>query len=330
MNSKASGNVSTQSARLLASGRQVLSLIGHTPLLSLSHIERETPGVRLFAKAEWFNPGGSVKDRAAASIVAEAERQGLLAPGRRLLDASSGNTAVAYAMIAAAKGYQATLCVPKNANPQVLRLLRAYGAEIVLTDPLQGSDGAIQEARRLARTQPEIFVYLDQYNNPANWHAHYRTTAEEIWDQTHGAVTHFVAGLGTTGTFTGTSRRLKELQPSLRAIAVQPDAPLHGLEGLKHLESAIVPGIYDPTVPDDTRFISTEDAYHAAQRLVEQEGVLAGSSSGAALAASLQVATSLAASHASGVVVTIFPDSGARYAAEELVATPDDRAFSRW
>jgi len=330
-------NVKAPRAPRAPLGQDVLRLIGRTPLVSLSRIERDVPGVRLLAKAEWFNPGGSVKDRAALSIIADAEARGLLAParaaggaGKRLLDASSGNTAIAYAMISAAKGYGATLCVPKNANPQVLAILRSYGAEVVLTDPLQGSDGAIREARRLAESRPETFVYLDQYNNPANWQAHYRTTAEEIWEQTRGAVTHFVAGLGTTGTFTGTSRRLKELNPAVRAIAVQPDAPFHGLEGLKHLESALMPGIYDPGLPDETRFLSTESAYQAVQRLIDEEGLLVGPSSGAALAASLGVAQALSAARISGLVVMVFPDSGSRYAAEGLFAKPDDRLLTRW
>jgi cysteine synthase B len=308
--------------------KELLQLVGQTPLLSLSRLEDDFPGVRFFAKAEWFNPGGSVKDRAAASIVADAEASGRLSNGVSLLDASSGNTAVAYAMIAAAKGYHATLCVPKNANPQVLALLKTYGAGIVPTDPLKGSDGAIREARRLAAEHPTRFVYLDQYNNPANWQTHYRTTAVEIWKQTKGTVTHFVAGLGTTGTFIGTARRLREFNPSLRAVAVQPDAALHGLEGLKHLESAIVPGIYDPSVPDDTVFMPTETAYEAVERLVQQEGLLVGHSSGAALAASLQLARELAAAHLSGVIVMIFPDSGARYAAEGFFSPPKDRPFS--
>jgi len=313
-----------------APGKRFLELIGHTPLLSLAQIEQEFPGVRLFAKAEWFNPGGSVKDRAALSIIADAEASGRLHEGSVLLDATSGNTGVAYAMIAAAKGYRTTLCVPKNANPQVLSLMRAYGAELILTDPLQGSDGAIREARRLASEQPDRFVYLDQYNNPANWKAHYRTTAVEIWEQTQYTVTHFIAGLGTTGTFTGTSRRLKEFNPGIRMIAVQPDAPFHGLEGLKHLESAIVPGIYDPFVHDEMVFISTDAAYDAVKHLAEQEGILVGPSSGAALAASLQLASQLVAraADAPSAIVMIFPDSGARYVAEGLFAPLDDRSFS--
>jgi cysteine synthase B len=299
----------------------VSALIGNTPLLPLSKVQREVPGVRLFAKAEWFNPGGSVKDRAAASIIAQAEASGRLKEGVSLLDASSGNTAVAYAMIAAANGYRATLCVPKNANPQVLATLKTYGADVVLTDPLEGSDGAIREARRLASEHPERFLYLDQYNNPANWQAHYHTTAVEIWRQTQGAVTHFVAGLGTTGTFIGTTRRLKELNPSIHAVAVEPDAALHGLEGLKHLASAIVPGIYDPAVPDETSYVSTEAAYEAMQRLVAQEGLLVGPSSGAALAAGLHLARQLSANSTDqpATIVMIFPDSGNRYAAEGLL-----------
>ena len=299
----------------------MLDLIGNTPLLSLSRLERETPGVTLCAKAEWCNPGGSVKDRAAASIIREAEARGVIREGVTLLDATSGNTGVAYAMISTAKGYRLRLCVPKNANPQVLAILRAYGAELTLTDPLQGSDGAIREARRVAQEHPGRFVYLDQYNNPANWKAHYETTSVEIWEQTKRAVTHFVAGLGTTGTFTGTSRRLKELNPSIRTIAVQPDSAFHGLEGLKHLDSAIVPGIYDPQLPDETLFISTEEAYHAVQRLTTEEGLLVGPSSGAALAAGLTLAKTLSAVHTSGVVVMIFPDSGHRYLAEGLFAS---------
>ena len=299
-------------------GQSLLSTIGNTPLLSLACIERDVPGVRLFAKAEWFNPGGAVKDRAAASIIADAQAQGLISAGKVLLDASSGNTGIAYAMIGAANGYPVTLCIPKNANPQVLGILRSYGAEIIGTDPLQGSDGAIRQARRLAQEHPETFVYLDQYNNPANWRAHYETTGVEVWQQTRGAVTHFIAGIGTSGTLTGAGRRLKAFNPSVRVIAVQPDAPFHGLEGMKHLDSAIIPGIYDPSLPNDTAFVSTEEAYQTLERLADQEGILAGPSSGAALVASLRTAKELAGSHASAVIVMVFPDSGARYAAEGL------------
>ena len=320
------------SRRLHPNSRGLLELIGNTPLLSLSKIGRECPGVQLFAKAEWFNPGGAVKDRAAASMIEDAEVRGLIRPSTVLLDASSGNTAIAYAMIAAAKGYRATLCVPQNANPQVLGILRTYGADVVLTDPLQGSDGAIRRARELVQEHPDQFLYLDQYNNPANWQAHYRTTAVEIWEQTQHRVTHFVAGLGTTGTFIGTSRRLKAFNPKIQVIAVQPDAPLHGLEGLKHLDSALVPGIYDPALPDRTLRISTDEAYGAVQRLVEQEGLLVGPSSGAVLAACLRLAKELTVSTAlrESVLVTVFPDSGARYAAEGLFAKSDARSFVQW
>ena len=296
----------------------LLNLIGNTPLLELSRIRKAYPGVKLLAKAEWFNPGGSVKDRAAASIIAAAEAKGQIRKGIRLLDASSGNTAVAYAMIAAVKGYPLTLCVPKNANAQVLGLLRRYGAEVILTDPLQGSDGAIRKAKGLAESVPEKFLYLDQYSNPANWQAHYHSTAVEIWQQTQGQVTHFVAGLGTTGTLIGTSRRLKEFNPRILSIAVQPATPLHGLEGLKHLASAIVPGIYDPAVPDETLFVSTEQAYAMVRRLAFEEGMVIGPSAGAALAASVILAERMAASKQKAVIVLIFPDSGNRYLTEGL------------
>ena len=309
---------------------ELLQLVGGTPLLALSRLSSDDANVRLFAKAEWFNPGGSVKDRAAASIIADAEATGRIRPGVRLLDASSGNTGVAYAMIAAARGYPLTVCIPKSANPQVLGLLSAYGAEVVATDPLQGSDGAIREARRLAAEHPDTFLYLDQYHNPANWQAHFKTTAVEIWEQTAGAVTHFVAGLGTTGTLIGTTRRLKLFAPSLRSIAVQPDAALHGLEGLKHLDTAMVPGIYDPSVPDETMFIATEDAYDAAQQLAERDGLVIGPSSGAALAASLRLAKRLASSSPDtpATIVTIFPDSGARYVAEGFFALRHHRLLA--
>ncbi len=307
------------------SARELLRLIGHTPLVALPRLDVAFPGVRLLAPAVCYTPGGSVTPRPPASIIEEAETSGRIREGLRLLDATSGNTGIAYAMIAAVKRYPVTLCVPKSANPQVLALLRAYGAELVLTDPLQGSDGAIREARRLSREFPGQFLYLDQYNTPANWQAHYRTTAEELWEQTRGTITHFVAGLGTTGTFTGTSRRLKELNPGLRAIAVQPSEPLHGLEGLKHLEAAIVPGIYDAGLQDETLFISTEAAYEAVRRLVEEEGLLIGPSSGAALAAGLQLAATLASAsrEQAATIVMIFPDSGARYVTEGLFALPD-------
>ena len=292
----------------------LLSRIGNTPLFRLRSIGREIPGVTLLAKAEWFNPGGSVKDRAAAGIVAAAEKAGRLTKDKILLDASSGNTAIAYAMIAAAKGYKAKLCIPSNASPSVIRTLKSYGAEVILTSPLESSDGAIREARKLAAGEPGRYFYADQYNNPANWQAHYNGTGPEIWEQTQGEITHFVAGLGTTGTLMGTGRFLKEHNPSIQVAAVQPDSPLHGLEGLKQMATSIVPGIYDEQFPDLQLEVKTEEAYAMVKRLAREEGLLAGISSGAALSAALR----LAASAKEGVIVIIFPDGGARYLDEEF------------
>ncbi len=292
----------------------ILSQIGSTPLIPLKRIEQESPGVSLFAKAEWFNPGGSVKDRAAARIVLEAERAGLLTPQKILLDATSGNTGVAYAMIGASRGYQVSMCVPANASPEILKILKAYGAEIVLTSPLESSDGAIREAQRLAAENPSRYFYADQYNNPANWRAHYETTGPEIWEQTEGMITHFVAGLGTSGTFMGAGRRLKELKDTIRLIAVQPDSPLHGLEGLKHMETSIVPGIYDSRLADLQSPVPTEEAYAMVKRLAREEGLLVGISSGAALAAGFKVARQIR----EGVIVMIFPDGGSRYLDEQF------------
>jgi cysteine synthase B len=289
----------------------ILALIGNTPLLRLSG---DIPaGVEIYAKAEWQNPGGSVKDRAAWRMIAEAERAGALKPGGTILDATSGNTGIAYAMLGAALGYRVRLCVPANVTPERLRMLRAYGAEVVLTDPMEGSDGAIREARRLSAADPSLF-YSDQYNNEANWRAHYDTTAAEIWAQTGGRVTHFVAGLGTSGTFVGTARRLRELNPCIRLIAFQPDSPLHAIEGLKHMASAIVPGIYDPSLAGEDLRISSEDAQEMTRQLAARHGLLAGVSSGAALAAALRVA----ADARDAVIVTIFPDGGARYLSDRF------------
>ena len=299
---------------LLSVSADILSRIGSTPLIRLRNIGRERTGVTLLAKAEWFNPGGSVKDRAAYSIVTAAEQRGLLRPGQTLLDATSGNTGIAYAMIGAAKGYRVKLCVPSNASPGVLKTLRGYGAELVLTSPLESSDGAIREARRLITAEPGRYYYADQYSNAANWQAHYCGTGPEIWEQTGGEVTHFVAGLGTSGTLMGTGRYLKEQNPAIRVVAVQPDSPLHGLEGLKHMATSIVPGIYDPAFPDRQMEVGTEEAYEMAKRLAKEEGLLAGISSGAALAAGLKLAAGLT----SGNIVMIFPDGGARYLDEEF------------
>ncbi len=292
----------------------IVSRIGNTPLIPLKKIGRQVPDVTLLAKAEWFNPGGSVKDRAAYNIVLQAEQSGRLHQKMTLLDATSGNTGVAYAMIGAAKGYSVTLCVPANASREVLRTMKAFGAEVILTNPLEGSDGAIREARRLVLAEPHKYFYADQYNNPANWMAHFETTGQEIWEQTEGTITHFVAGLGTSGTLMGTGRKLKTLQPAIQVVAMQPDSPINGLEGLKHMASSIVPGIYDATFPDLQTEVKTEDAYEMVKRLSREEGLLVGISSGAALVAGLQVAQQL--SH--GVIVMIFPDGGSRYLDEQF------------
>lgn len=292
----------------------VVDLIGTTPLLRLRAFGSAAPGVELYAKAEFQNPGGSVKDRAARSILREGVRTGQLHPGVTILDATSGNTGIAYAMIAAAEGYKLKLCMPANVTPERTRTLRAYGADLVLTDPLEGTDGAIREARRLFAADPDRYFYADQYNNDANWQAHYETTAPEILEQTDGRVTHFVAGLGTSGTFMGVGRRLREYRRDIRLISVQPDSPMHGVEGLKHMETALRPGIYDERLADEDVRITTERAYAYTRRLASREGLLVGVSSGAALAAALDVAARIG----EGVIVTIFPDSGARYLTERF------------
>lgn len=291
----------------------VISLIGNTPLLRLRRFERGLGRVELYAKAEWQNPGGSVKDRPAARMISEGERTGALVPGKLILDATSGNTGIAYAMIGAASGYKVRLCVPSNVTPERKQILRAYGAELVFTDPMQGSDGAIREARRMYAEAPDAYFYPDQYNNEANWQAHYETTGHEIIAQTNGRLTHFVAGLGTSGTFVGVGRRLRafarEHERQIGLVSVQPDSPLHGLEGLKHMDTAIVPGIYDRSVADEDLRVATEDAYQMVRRLASEEGLLVGPSSGAALAASIRVAKQIR----QGVIVTIFCDGGEKY-----------------
>src|SRR5438093_5462332 len=234
-----------------APGSSVLDMIGRTPLVRLHQFERETPGVELYAKAEWQNPGGSVKDRAASRMIADGEASGKLRPGLTIIDATSGNTGIAYAMIGAARGYKVKLCVPENASQERKLILRAFGAELVLTSPLESTDGAIREARRLHAETPDKYFYPDQYSNDGNWRAHYDTTGPEIIEQTAGALTHFVAGLGTSGTFVGTARRLRQFNPAIRLISFQPSGPFHGLEGLKHMESALVPKIYDPTIAEE-------------------------------------------------------------------------------
>jgi len=286
--------------------------IGNTPLIRLRSVTRDLPGgVEVFAKAEHLNPGGSVKDRPALFMILEGERSGRLQPGMTILDATSGNTGIAYGMIGAARGYPVTICLPKNAGVQRKQILRRFGVELIETDPLQSTDGAQLVARELSVSEPEKYFYPDQYNNPANWRAHYEGTAPEIWKQTEGRITHFIAGLGTAGTFVGTSRRLKELNPAIRAISMQPDSPLHGLEGLKHMASALVPGIYDPALADQNVEVSTVDGQEMARRLAREEGLLVGTSSGANVFAVLRLALSLPEG---SVVVTILCDGGERYA----------------
>lgn len=291
----------------------ILELIGGTPLVDLSRFTGK-PGVRLYAKAEYANPGGSVKDRPGLAMVEDAERRGLFAAGRRLLDATSGNTGIAYAMIGAAKRIPVTLCLPGSASPERKRILRAYGAELRITDPMAGSDGAILEARRLVAEEPERWAYLDQYSNPENWRSHYRTTGPEIWEQTDGTVTHFVTGLGTSGTFMGVGRYLREKDPGIRLISVEPDSPFNGLEGMKHMASAIVPPIYDPSLADEAREMATERAYAMVKRLAREAGLLVGISSGCNVAAALDVASGLE----EGVVVTVLCDSADKYLSDRF------------
>jgi S-sulfo-L-cysteine synthase (O-acetyl-L-serine-dependent) len=297
-----------------AIGVSILDLIGRTPLIRLRQIERECPGVEIYAKAEWQNPGGSVKDRAAARMIAEGVRSGALTPKKTILDATSGNTGIAYAMIGAAQGYKVKLCVPENASQERKLILRAFGADLVLTSPLESTDGAIREARRLYAENPDKYFYPDQYNNDGNWRAHYDTTGPEIIEQTAGTLTHFVAGLGTSGTFVGTARRLRQFNKSIKLISFQPATAFHGLEGLKHMESAIVPGIYDPGIADEDLRVESEDAFDMVRRLAREEGVMAGISSGAAIAAVLQVAKKLK----TGIVVTVCPDGAEKYLTEKF------------
>jgi len=295
-------------------GESMLQRIGNTPLLRFERLTRDLHA-EVYAKAEWANPGGSVKDRPAANIVAAAVADGQLGRGKTLLDATSGNTGIAYAMLGAAQDFPVTLCVPGNVSEERKRTIHAFGAEIVFTDPAEGSDGAIRKAHELAAAQPWKYFYADQYSNEANWRAHYSTTAEEIWEQTEGRVTHFVAMLGTSGTFIGTSRKLKELNPAIRCVSVQPDSPFHGIEGAKHMASSIVPKIYDPAVADDEVWVSTEEAYAVLKRLAREEGLLTGVSGAGAMAASLRVSEQ---AEPGAVIVTVFPDSGDRYLSESF------------
>jgi cysteine synthase B len=282
----------------------------------MERIAAELAGVQILGKAEWTNPGGSVKDRAAAAIVLDAMHREKLCPGIRLLDATSGNTGIAYAMLGAALAFPVTLCMPSNVSPERKRILNAYGAEVLWTDPAEGSDGAIRKARELA-ADPQYF-YADQYSNDANWRAHYKGTANEILEQTEGHITHFVAGLGTSGTFMGVTRRLKEVNPKIECIAMQPDSPFHGLEGLKHMATAIVPGIYDSQLADRNVEVETETAYAMAKRLARTEGLLVGISAAAAVAAALRIAEEQAAKGKEAVIVTILPDAADKYLSERF------------
>ncbi len=305
-------------------GSGLLQRIGNTPLVRLRTLTEHLPGVQLLGKAEWANPGGSVKDRAASAIVLDAERRGLLQFHQRganrcgLLDATSGNTGIAYAMLGAALGFPVTLCMPSNVSPERKKYLAAYGAEIVWTNPGEGSDGAIRQARLMASEHPDRYFYADQYSNEQNWKEHYRTTGDEIWRQTEGQVTHFVAGLGTSGTFMGTTRRLRELNPAIRCISMQPDSPFNGLEGLKHMETAIVPKIYDAHLADQNVGIETERAYAMCKRLARTEGLLVGISAAAAVQASLDVAEAEAKAGREAVIVTILCDSAEKYMSERF------------
>lgn len=289
--------------------------IGNTPLIQLRRVTQGLPAdVRVFAKAEYLNPGGSVKDRPALAMILDAERSGKLHSGRRILDATSGNTGIAYGMIAAQRGYDVTLCLPNNASAERKHILRAYGVEIIETSPTEGTDGAQLLARQLVEEFPDKYVYLDQYNNEANWRAHYQTTAQEIWGQTEGRITHFITGLGTTGTFIGVTRRLREYYANIRTVGVQPDLPLHGIEGLKHMPTAHVPGIYDASLADEQMAVATESALFMTQRLSKEEGLFVGPSSGANVFAALELARKLSPG---SVVVTILCDGGERYVSQD-------------
>jgi cysteine synthase B len=310
-------DVSADAAAVRLAGETLLERIGNTPLLRLDTLTRDLPTVQLVGKAEWYNPGGSVKDRTAASIVTEARRSGKLASGKILLDSTSGNTGIAYAMLGAALRFPVTLCVPENVSAERKRILQAYGANIIFTDPGEGSDGATRTAHELAQEHPNLYFYADQYSNDANWRAHYQTTANEIWQQTEGRITHFVSIMGTTGTFVGTTRRLKELNPGIRCVALQPDSPFHGIEGTKHLGSTLVPGIYDASLADENLGVRTEDAHTMARRLAREEGLLVGVSAAAAIVGSLRVAEALKKQQPA-LIVTILPDSGDKYLSERF------------
>jgi S-sulfo-L-cysteine synthase (O-acetyl-L-serine-dependent) len=300
-----------------AVGESVLERIGNTPLLRLQKTGREFPNVQFLAKAEWFNPGGSVKDRPALSMIQAGLASGALRPGKTIIDATSGNTGIAYAMVGAAMGYPVTLCLPDSASLERKRILAAFGAEMIMTPGDEGTDGAIRRVQKIVAADPEKYFYPDQYSNPANWQAHYHGTANEIWEQTGGRLTHFVAGLGTSGTFVGTTRRLRELNPAIRCISLQPDASFHGLEGWKHMETAIRPAIYDDALADEDVAVSTEDAYRLVKRIAREEALLVSPSAAAALAGCFVVAAKVPREQ-NAVMVTIFADSAAKYLSERF------------
>src|SRR3984885_15099833 len=307
----------TEATRLL--GQRNLDRIGNTPLLRLERLTRDLPGVQILGKAEWLNPGGSVKDRAAANMVNQGRSGGQFSPGKILLDATSGNTGIAFAMIGAAEGFPVTLCMPENVSGERKRILHAYGANVIYTGPADGADGAIRKARDVYAQDPDKYFYADQYSNDANWQAHYHGTANEIWQQTQGRVTHFVSMLGTSGTFVGTTRRLKELNPKIQCISLQPDSAFHGIEGAKHMASALVPKIYDATLADRNLEVATEDAYAMARRLSRTAGLLVGVSAAAAVAASLKIARELELKKEQpAVIVTVLCDSGDKYLSERF------------
>jgi cysteine synthase B len=304
--------------RAIPSNHRLLAQIGKTPLVYLEKLSAETPGIEIYAKDESRNPGGSVKDRPALRMIEDGERTGKLNKKKTIIDATSGNTGIAYAMIGAAKGYAVKLCLPSNASAERKRILKAFGAEIVYTDAGEGSDGAIRRCREIYASDPESYFYPDQYNNPANWHAHFDTTAPEILDQTDGRITHFVAAMGTSGTFGGVTRRLRRELPRIRCYSVQPSSSFHGLEGLKHMPSAIVPGIYDPNLADENLWVETEDAYEMVRRVAREEGLLTGISSGANLIAAQRLARDLAARGEAGVIVTVICDGAVKYLSEHF------------
>ena len=296
----------------------LLDQIGHTPLIRLDRIDSELAGIEIYGKAEFLNPGGSVKDRPALNMVREGERTGRLHKGRVILDSTSGNTGIAYAMIASYLGYPVKLCLPANASPERKQILKAYGAEVVLTDAGEGSDGAIRVCRKIYETNPNLYFYPDQYNNPANWESHFHTTGLEILEQTAGQVTHFVAAMGTSGTFVGTTRRLRQELPGVQCLSAQPSSGFHGLEGLKHMPTAIVPGIYDETLADENLWIETEDGQAMARRLGREQGLLVGVSSGANVYAALQLGKRLAERKESATIVTILCDGASKYLSEHF------------